>query len=160
MISKQDLLKLAKKEFSTTLKVLRAFPVDKNEFKPHERSSDVVKLTSTFVSEMWLLRMLLFAETFDRAQFKTYKPDNVETVTADFEKEANHAISQLESLPDVELSKTVTFAGLSIPADEFLLMIILDQVHHRGQLTVYIRMAGGKVPSIYGPSADDNSTNL
>lgn len=160
MISKQDLLKLARKEFSTTLKVLRAFPVEKNEFKPHDRSSDAVKLTSTFVFEMWLLRMQLFAETFDRSQFKTYKPDNVETVTADFEKEANHALSQLESLPEEELNKTVRFAGHPIRADDFLLMMILDQVHHRGQLSVYVRMAGGKVPSIYGPSADDNSTNL
>jgi uncharacterized damage-inducible protein DinB len=35
-----------------------------------------------------------------------------------------------------------------------------DQIHHRGQLTVYVRMAGGMVPSIYGPSADDTATNL
>jgi uncharacterized damage-inducible protein DinB len=45
-------------------------------------------------------------------------------------------------------------------ADDFLLMMICDQIHHRGQLTVYIRLAGGLVPSIYGPSADDPSTNL
>ena len=34
-------------------------------------------------------------------------------------------------------------------------MMICDRIHHRGQLSVYVRMAGGKVPSIYGPSADD-----
>jgi uncharacterized damage-inducible protein DinB len=54
----------------------------------------------------------------------------------------------------------VEFAGRKFVADEFMLMMLHDQIHHRGQLTVYVRMAGGKVPSIYGPSADDSSTNL
>ena len=39
-------------------------------------------------------------------------------------------------------------------------MMLFDQIHHRGQMTVYIRLAGGKVPSVYGPSADDPATNL
>jgi uncharacterized damage-inducible protein DinB len=34
-------------------------------------------------------------------------------------------------------------------------MALMDQVHHRGQFSVYLRLAGGKVPSIYGPSADE-----
>jgi uncharacterized damage-inducible protein DinB len=54
----------------------------------------------------------------------------------------------------------VTFAGNNFVADEFAMMMIHDQIHHRGQMTVYMRLAGGKVPSIYGPSADDPSTNF
>ncbi|HEX3867910.1 MAG TPA: DinB family protein, partial [Gemmatimonadaceae bacterium] len=42
-----------------------------------------------------------------------------------------------------------------IPLDRFLMFMLHDQIHHRGQLSVYVRMAGGKVPSIYGPSADE-----
>ena len=42
-----------------------------------------------------------------------------------------------------------------VPKVEFMYFILSDQIHHRGQLTVYLRMAGGKVPSIYGPSADE-----
>jgi uncharacterized damage-inducible protein DinB len=42
-----------------------------------------------------------------------------------------------------------------IPAESFLWFMLHDQIHHRGQLSVYVRMAGGKVPSIYGPSADE-----
>ncbi len=42
-----------------------------------------------------------------------------------------------------------------IPVIGFCWFILCDQIHHRGQLSVYVRMAGGKVPSIYGPSADE-----
>jgi uncharacterized damage-inducible protein DinB len=38
---------------------------------------------------------------------------------------------------------------------DFLWFIFLDSIHHRGQMSVYLRCAGGKVPSIYGPSADE-----
>jgi uncharacterized damage-inducible protein DinB len=65
----------------------------------------------------------------------------------------------LEQLPETDLNKVVNFGGGNFRADEFLLMMLFDQIHHRGQLSVYIRMAGG-MPSIYGPSADDKGTNL
>jgi uncharacterized damage-inducible protein DinB len=42
-----------------------------------------------------------------------------------------------------------------VPVADMLWIMLLDAVHHRGQLSVYLRMAGGKVPSIYGPSADE-----
>ncbi len=38
---------------------------------------------------------------------------------------------------------------------KFLWMLLCDQIHHRGQFSIYLRMAGGKVPSIYGPTADE-----
>ena len=41
------------------------------------------------------------------------------------------------------------------PAFDVLWGILMDSIHHRGQFSVYLRMAGGKVPSIYGPSADE-----
>ena len=42
-----------------------------------------------------------------------------------------------------------------VPKLDFLWLMLNDQIHHRGQLSVYTRMAGGKVPSMYGPSADE-----
>jgi uncharacterized damage-inducible protein DinB len=160
MIAKNVLLKLAKKEFPTTVKALKAFPQEMKEYRPHERSSDAMQLISTFVFEMYLIRMYLFGDTIDRSIFKTYKPESVDAVIKDFEKESQLVIAGLEQLPEADLSKDVKFAGHSFPADEFVLMMICDQIHHRGQLSVYVRMAGGKVPSIYGPSADDTSTNF
>jgi uncharacterized damage-inducible protein DinB len=42
-----------------------------------------------------------------------------------------------------------------VPVSDILWIMLMDSIHHRGQLSVYVRMAGGKVPSIYGPSADE-----
>ena len=160
MVSKQDLVTLARKEFETTYKVLCAFPDDKDDFKPHERSSDALKLVSTFVFEMYLTDAHLFGEKTDPSKFKDYKPQQVKKAREDFDNEAKNILGKLEKMDDIELGQVIGFAGKTFTKSDFLQMMIHDQIHHRGQLTVYIRMAGGKVPSIYGPSADDPSTNL
>ena len=160
MIAKKDLLSLFKREFATTIKAIEAFPEDKLSFTPHPRSSTALRVMSTFVFEMYLIDSYVFGEKIDRSAFQTYAPDKLETLVADFEKETARVISSLDKLPEADLNKTVEFAGRKMAADEFMLMMLFDQIHHRGQMTVYIRLAGGKVPSVYGPSADDTGTNL
>jgi uncharacterized damage-inducible protein DinB len=160
MISKYDLIKLFKKEFATTVKVMRAYPEGKLEFRPHERSSEARKLMSTFIFELDLMAGYALGEILDREKFKTYKPETVPAVISDFEKRTKEILEKLEHVSDEDLARIVEFGGAKFPADEFMLMMLLDQIHHRGQLSVYVRMAGGKVPSIYGPSADDPGTNL
>ena len=157
MYSKEALLKTLKKETATTLKVLKAYPEDMNDFKPHERSSDIKKLASTFVFEMYLLEMYLFGDALDRSKFQTYQPENVQTAAEDFEKEFSRVITRFEQMAEEDLSKTVNFVGHNFIADEFAMMMIHDQIHHRGQMTVYLRLMGEKVPALYGPSADDQS---
>ena len=160
MISKQDLITLATKEFATTLKVISAYPDGKDDFKPHERSSDALKLVSTFVFEMYLTDKHLFGAETSPTKFKDYKPGEVKVAREDFKVEVDHMLEKLSDMPDEDMTTTVEFAGKSYTKAGFLHMMIHDQIHHRGQLSVYIRMAGGTVPSIYGPSADDPSTNL
>ena len=160
MIPKQDLLKIYNKEVATTLKVLRAYPEGKLDFTPHERSSNTKKLASTFVFEMYLLHSYVFGVKIDPDRFKSYNPQSLQTIISDFENESSRFINSLEKLSDNDLAKTVDFAGHKSNADEFILKMLFDQIHHRGQLSVYVRMAGGKVPSIYGPSADDPTTNM
>ena len=160
MVTSQDLLKIFKKEFATTLKVIKSFPEDKLDFAPHERSQNARRLMSTFIFEMFLFKMYVFGKKFDSSVFQTYSPDSLETIIADFERESSEVIARLENIDETTLRKSIEFAGKKFVADEFMLMMLFDQIHHRGQMSVYIRMAGGKVPSIYGPSADDSSTNL
>jgi len=161
MITKENLLRLLQKETATTLKAMRAFPEDKLLFTPHERSRNAKRVIATFVLEMYLIEFYVFGEKIDRSVFQTYSPPDLKTLIADFEKEISRVISMLEKLSDGEMTKSLEFAGKKYnTSDEFIMMMIHDQIHHRGQLTVYTRLAGGKVPSIYGPSADDASTNL
>lgn len=159
-MTKPELLKLAKKEFSTTLKVMRAYPEDKISFTPHERSQPAQRLMSTFIFEMYLCTSFAFGEPMDREKFKTYQPDSLKTLIEDFERETSGMVERLEKFSDADMEKIIEFGGAKFTADEFVLMMLCDQIHHRGQLTVYLRMAGGLIPSIYGPSADDPTTNL
>ena len=160
MISKQDLLKIFRKEFATTLKVMRAFPENKLDFTPHERSSKARTIMATFIFEMYLVELNIFGKKIDNSMFQNYSPESLQTILSDFQKETESVIANLQSLADNEMKKEVEFAGSKFTADEFMLMMLFDQIHHGGQLSTYIRMAGGKVPSIYGPSADDKTTNL
>ncbi len=155
MIDKQYLLKLIKTETTTTLKVMRAYPEDKLEFVPHARSSTAKKIMSTCLFGMYLINSYVFEENLDRTIFQTYSPDKLATLLADFQQASSHVIERVGRLTPSDLSKSFDFVGRKMAADEFVVGMILDQVHPRGQLSVYIRLAGGKVPSIYGPSADD-----
>ncbi len=159
-MNKQHLLELAQKEFATTIKVLKAFPEDKIDFKPQGRGRSIKDIAKTFVFEMYLFDGFLFGEEMDNSKFKTYAPENLKVLVEDFEKQTQDFVKKFEKLDESELEKTVEFAGKQWSKDEFALMMIHDQIHHRGQLTVYIRLAEGKVPSIYGPSEDDKETNL
>ncbi len=160
MIAKQDLLNLLKKEFATTLKVVYSFPEGKLDFSPHERSSNARKLMSTFVFEMYLIDSYVIGTEIDRSVFKAYSPDSVKQVISDFEAQSANILFKLENLSDDGMNKQIEFAGVKMTSEQFIMMMLFDQIHHRGQLSVYVRMAGGKVPSIYGPSADDPGTNL
>lgn len=160
MITRAVLISLFRKEFATTLKVMRAYPTDQMKFTPHERSQPAKRLMATFVFEMYLLRSYILGEKVDRSVFQQYAKETLDELIADFEKETTMIIDRFQSLSEIDLSKTVEFGGATFTADRFAMMMLFDQIHHRGQLSVYVRLAGGKVPSIYGPSADDPTTNL
>lgn len=160
MIAKEDLLSLFKREFATTIKVIKAFPEDKLSFTPHPRSSTALRVMSTFVFEMYLIDSYVFGEKVDRSIFQTYAPEKLSTLVSDFEKASAHVIDGLQKMSVADMNKQVEFAGGKFPAGDFMFFMLQDQIHHRGQMTVYIRLAGGKVPSVYGPTADDPATNL
>jgi uncharacterized damage-inducible protein DinB len=78
---------------------------------------------------------------------------------AAFDEQHKEMMELLNRVKEDELNPVKFFTGPGKMADfpplEFLWFILHDQIHHRGQFSVYLRMAGGKVPSIYGPSADE-----
>ena len=77
-----------------------------------------------------------------------------------FEKNASAVVAAARAAKAEHYSRPVQFLGgpqtiADVPAGFVAEIMLADQIHHRGQLSVYLRMAGGKVPSIYGPSADE-----
>jgi uncharacterized damage-inducible protein DinB len=143
------------REFATTLKVVRAYPNAEHAFKPHERSNSAFNLVRTFVAEEMFMLGALDGEIKPET-FSAYKPELFEQMISDFEKTSNEVLEKYEHATEEQLNKTVSFGPMQMPARDLIFMMLLDQIHHRGQLSVYVRMAGGLVPSIYGPSADDD----
>jgi uncharacterized damage-inducible protein DinB len=157
--AKTRFLKAYQREHATTAKVLRALPREQSTFKPHERSNDAHALGWTFVvEEQLMLRALqnqnLLGSGFPKA------PERWETVLNDFDKTYDAIVKELEAPINSDLEGTTQFFVApkqvgDVPLEDFVWFMLSDQIHHRGQLSVYVRMAGGKVPSIYGPSADE-----
>ncbi len=148
-----------KREFPTTLKVMEAYPPGKDDFKPHERSSSAVRLAHTFTIENFGVIQAIHGEFKIPPSFPP-PPATVAEAAASYEQEAKTLIDAVEKMPESRLLETVAFftgpgQTARIPVIDVLWFMLLDSIHHRGQLAVYIRMAGGKVPSIYGPTADE-----
>ncbi len=159
MTEREMFLHTWEREFPITLKVLKAFPPGKGDFKPHERSQSARQLAWIFVQAQVAIDQVLKGTFKLPLQFPDV-PQKWEEILATYEKLHNSLMILLRKASDADLNKPMTFflgPGKTgeIPKMQFLWIMLSDNIHHRGQLSVYIRMAGGKVPSIYGPSADE-----
>lgn len=159
MSPKQQFADVYARERLTTLKVLKAFPADKGSFKPHERSNSAVQLAWTFAIENNIGMAALKGPLNLQGGFPP-APATYHEALAAYEASGKEFLATLEKTPESRLLDKVTFfTGPKqmgeVPVGDLLWMTLMDSVHHRGQMSVYIRIAGGKVPSIYGPTADE-----
>jgi uncharacterized damage-inducible protein DinB len=156
---RQQYLDVLAREFPTTLKVMRAYPSGRDDFKPHERSYSAARLVHTFTQENGVVIAAIRGELKMPPNFPPPPATLAEAVAA-YERGARALIETVREMPDSRLFEKVTFftgprqMG-EIPIIDIMWLMLMDSVHHRGQLSVYVRMAGGRVPSIYGPSADE-----
>jgi hypothetical protein len=143
------------------MRVLRAFPADQPDFRPHPRSSSARDLAFTFVLEQSLLMRALLDDLRIGGAPVPRPPETIAEVMDRFDSEFHEVLEQLRATPEQELirGKTQFFTGPRQLGEytklEFAWFLLMDQIHHRGQYTVYVRLAGGRVPSVYGPSADE-----
>jgi uncharacterized damage-inducible protein DinB len=143
------------------MRVLRAYPVDKLDLKPHAMCKTAKELAWMFVMEQGLLQTLLTTGLdFSKPMANPPVPESWEAVIDAFD-EAHRRMLQLvgQMTPD-QLAETARFYVApktlgDVPKSALAWMLLHDQIHHRGQFSIYLRMAGGKVPSIYGPTADE-----
>ena len=145
-----------KAEKDTFLRVIRAMPDGKLDYKPHERSPSAGELLTTLVFEHAACGEL--AGT-GRGEWKPAPIASIEEAASAFEKHWDELDRQVAALDDAGWNgKGQFFAGgkmvMEMPIGEFLWFILFDAIHHRGQLSTYIRPMGGQVPAIYGPSGD------
>jgi uncharacterized damage-inducible protein DinB len=147
-------------EAVSTRKCLERISETTFDFKPHPKSMTMGYL-ALLVAEipLWVTYMVEKGE-IDFATFKHYQPANTEELVNHFDenmKDAEHALQNVsdEALKDLFYLKANGQILFSSPKIENIGITINHWVHHRGQLTVYMRLNDIPVPSIYGPSADD-----
>ena len=149
-------LKRAKAEFPVFLKVMRAFPEDLS-YKPHDRSPSAEQLMWTVTYE---LKALLNVVDTGKCEWENITPPGRDEMIEKFEKWSAELLDKVAAMDDAAQQRNAQFlyqghVVMERPTVEFLWDFMFDAIHHRGQLSTYIRPMGGKVPSIYGPSADD-----
>jgi uncharacterized damage-inducible protein DinB len=147
-------------EMATTRRVIERVPTDKGEWKPHPKSFSLGHLTQ-LVSTMpgWLTRMLRDTE-IDLARGPGYSYQSTESLLEQFDRLVPEARAIIASTKDADfrLSWSLKMGNqvlLTQSRWEGVRGTINHLVHHRGQLTVYLRLVDVPVPSIYGPTADE-----
>ncbi|HPG10700.1 MAG TPA: DinB family protein [Chitinophagaceae bacterium] len=149
-------------EGAITRKFLERVPDDKYDFKPHERSM-VIKDLVTHIADLpgWFhltltTKELDFANGYDQPDINTNKE-----LLAFFDKRYQEGLSMLVPENEKQLSeKWVLRNGEKILWEDTKLIVLRSsmsqQIHHRAQLGVYLRLLNIPIPGSYGPSADEN----
>jgi uncharacterized damage-inducible protein DinB len=151
----QFLLPQLNSEQAITKKIISSVPPGKDGYQPDPSSRTAFKRALHIsVVEMWFLDAVIhhhFGETIPRpAKMKT-SLDAAQW----YEETFRHRMPALEKLSGEDLTTPVDFIGRrNDPAIAYLNIAIHPSVHHRGQLSAYLRSMGAKVPAIYVESAD------
>ena len=140
-------------EFATTRKVLAAVPADQCSYRPSEKCMTGLELAAHIaLAETFFLHGVING-AFEWKQLDLKTP---EEVLKFYDETVPPLLAEVAALPAEKLAKDVTFAVWTKPAVTYLSLDMSHGIHHRGQLSAYLRPMGAKVPSIYGPSADDD----
>ncbi len=160
---RQPLVHELEVELSVTRPLLERLPGDRLEFRPHEKSMSLGRL-ATHIGECarygW---QVLATESIDSASPATPRPtlDSVGDIVTAFDREGAAFVAALESASDELLLGSWSYRKgertiFEVRRVGALRRFVLNHlVHHRGQLTVYLRLLGVELPQVYGPSADD-----
>jgi uncharacterized damage-inducible protein DinB len=149
-------------EAQTTKRVLDRIPEDKLAWKPHPKSFSLGQLALHIASVPGSVAAAAVPDSMEAPNFSQPEPKSRQEVLDTFSKSLESAKDALKKMDDARLMSmwSLTKNGkvlISVPRIGFIRSILMNHnYHHRGQLSVYLRMLGVAVPSIYGPSADEN----
>jgi len=143
-------------ESAATRKVILALPDDKLDWQPHEKGMKAGDLAWHIVlAEQFFLTAVANGEfpAFGRLE----RPATTAAMVEYFDQNIPPTIEKIKSITGEQAAKTITFHTFTNPAVVFLNLANVHGIHHRGQLSSYVRALGAKVPAIYGESADSKA---
>ena len=167
MILKDYFLAQLDREAASTRKAIERFPEGHNDFKPHPRSMEFGYLASLVATMLgWIALMVdtdeLDLDSLEGAAFRTKPVSTKADLLAGLDTAVAGARRALQSTTDEHLARPWAFKMGGNPVSQNARSIMIaDAVfshlaHHRGQLTVYLRLLEAKVPALFGPSADEH----
>ena len=147
-----------KAELPAFVRVLKAVPQGRLDYRPDPKARSAAELAWLLAYEEAALVRLLDSGVLEWSEGKP--PARAEEIAAAFERDAAKVNERLGRLDDAGWERKVKLlmGGGAAWEDTMAQMtwgFLFDAIHHRGQLSTYLRPMGSKVPSIYGPSADD-----
>ena len=139
-------------ESKTTNKVLARIP-DGSDYRPDPKSRTAQEIAWQIVCEE---KMIIDALETGKAEWAPPEmPKSMKEVHAKYEQQSATLPQRFNNLTDDQWKGTLEFFGQQVPAAPMAWSFLFDIVHHRGQITTYLRPMGSTVPQIYGPSADE-----
>lgn len=151
-----------RQEALATRKMLERVPQDAFDWKPHEKSSALGRLAGHVAELPGMVVPILTTDEMDFAGHASFAPSSVAELVEKFDKSVADALKALKDQPDEHLSKTWRMLSsgkvfFELPRGAFIRTVMLNHlIHHRGQLSVYLRLRDVPLPSVYGPTADES----
>ncbi|MGA9885664.1 MAG: DinB family protein [Candidatus Acidiferrales bacterium] len=153
-------------EMETTRKTLERVPEDKPDWKPHETSMTISRLAGHIAELVGFGTMTFQGNSFDfapggKSQMQPTVMTSRKQLLEIFDKNVASTRAAITKASDEEMQKVWSLmnngkAMFAMPRIGMLRSMVLNHIiHHRGQLSVYLRMNKAPVPSIYGPSGDE-----
>lgn len=158
----ESLLQELDQETHATRRVLERIPEDRLSWKPHDRSFSLGQLALHVATIPGAIAELSQMSPMQVPQFTQPSPASAAELVPALDQSVAKARHVLGGLDDVALSKVWRLMDgnsevMAMPVGAVLRTVMLNHwYHHRGQLCVYLRQVGVPVPSVYGPSADEN----
>lgn len=149
-------------EAKTTRRVLERVPADKLSWKPHPKSMSLGQLALHVASTPGNVAMLAAANVDTPPSFQQAEATSSVELLSALETSVATAKRSLAGWDDAKMMENWSLSAngkavMAMPRMGLLRAIMLNHwYHHRGQLTVYLRLLGVPLPSVYGPSADEN----
>ena len=147
------------KEATATRKIITRIP-EGSDYRPDPKARTAREIAWLMVREEESLVEGLEKGVFEWTEIPA--PAKMSEVAARYERQHDALTNRLKAVPAQRWEETLPFVWggqevMKAPGYEMAWGFLLDQIHHRGQLSTYLRPMGAKVPAIYGPSADESS---
>lgn len=158
MDEKSLFLKFWTREADTTRKVISRIPQDRSEYRPEPKSRNAREIAWLILQETIALPRGLENAAFEWTEVPA--PADVAEILETYDREQAEVARRLEAVPAAQWEQAVPFVvgGQEVMREtgqEMAWGFLFDIIHHRGQLSTYLRPMGSTVPSIYGPTADE-----